>query len=83
VDEGAQYQMGDLDLTGVDEKTKAKLQETWSLKPGQPYDAAYVRTFLKNTNVLLPGDAWTISVHEAINDSDKTVDVTLKFTPKA
>ncbi len=82
VKEGPQYHMGELDLVGLDEQTKAKLQQAWSLHPGQPYDGAYAQMFLKNTHALFPGDSWKVAVHEAVNDSDTSVDVTLNFNSK-
>ena len=81
--EGDQYKMGELEIVGLDTQAKTHLQEAWSLREGDPYNADYAKKFLDATNRLLPaGVAWNITVHEAVNAKDKTVDVTLRFQPR-
>lgn len=79
VQEGNVYNMGELEIRGVDEKTKSKLVFDWKLAEGQVYDSSYVDRFLAESRKDLPVDSkWTTDVHEALND-DKTVDVTLRY----
>jgi outer membrane protein assembly factor BamA len=81
--EGDQFKMGDLDILGLDSGAKAHLQAAWKLGEGEPYNSDYPKKFLDETSRLLPvGVPWDIAVHEAVNEKDKTVDVTLRFTPK-
>jgi outer membrane translocation and assembly module TamA len=81
--EGDQFKMGELEFVGLDSQAKAHLQAAWKLGEGDPYDGEYPKQFLDETSRLLPrGVPWGISVHEAVNEKDKTVDVTLRFTPK-
>jgi len=78
--EGDQYKMGELEIVGLDTGAKAHLQDAWTLHEGEPYNADYAKKFLAATDRLLPaGVACAVSVHEAVNAKDKTVDVTIRF----
>lgn len=79
--EGDQFKMGELELLGLDSQTKDRLQEAWNLAEGQPYNASYPKLFLDTKLRALPGAShWKASVHESVDEKDKTVDVTIKFT---
>jgi outer membrane protein assembly factor BamA len=81
--EGDQFKMGDLDILGLDSQATAHLQAEWKLRPGDPYDGEYPQRFLDQTAQFLPrGVPWNASIHEAVNEDDKTVDVTLRFTAR-
>ena len=81
--EGDQFKMGELEILGLDSQSKSRIQEAWSLAQGQPYDASYPKTFLQANMKTLPGASeWKASIHEDVDERDKTVDVTLKFTPR-
>jgi outer membrane protein insertion porin family len=80
VNEGDQYKMGEVDLEGLDEKNKVRVQEAWTLREGEPYDGSYAKSFLKSLKDVLPNLNWRMQVHESINESDKSVDVSLHFT---
>ncbi|HUM07051.1 MAG TPA: POTRA domain-containing protein [Terriglobales bacterium] len=83
VAEGDQFKMGDLEIVGLDSQAKAHLQAEWKLQEGDPYNGEYAKQFLDRTSQLLPrGVPWNISIHEAVNEKDKTVDVTLRFTAR-
>ncbi|OLB24752.1 MAG: hypothetical protein AUH15_00335 [Acidobacteriales bacterium 13_2_20CM_55_8] len=82
VHEGDMYRMGELEIQGLDARTTARLVESWKLRGGDPYDASYPQQFLNDTNHLIPLAPWKISVHNSLNEKDKTVDVTLHFDPK-
>ena len=78
--EGDQYKMGELEIVGLDTGATAHLQNAWTLREGEPYNADYAKKFLDATNRLLPaGVSWGTSIHEAVNAKDKTVDVTIRF----
>jgi outer membrane protein assembly factor BamA len=84
IQEGAVYKMGELTIEGLDTQTTARLQEDWKLRGGDPYDASYPRRFLDETNQELAGmGAWKISVHEAVDDKEKVVDLTLHYDPQS
>ena len=84
VEEGDEFRMGELDLEGLDDKTHARLVEDWRLRQGETYDSSYPRRFIKDCQPDLPNAAqWEVKVDESVNDSDKTVDVTLRFIPKS
>jgi outer membrane protein assembly factor BamA len=82
VHEGDVYHMGELEIQGLDARTTARLVEGWKLRGGDVYDASYPQQFLNDTNRVIPLVSWKISVHNSLNEKDKTVDVTLRFDPK-
>jgi outer membrane protein assembly factor BamA len=78
--EGDQYKMGELEIVGLDTQATAHLQNAWTLHEGEPYNADYAKKFLEETNRLFPaGVPWAVSIHEAVNAKEKTVDVTVRF----
>jgi outer membrane protein insertion porin family len=78
--EGDQYKMGELEIAGLDTQAKARMQEAWTLREGQPYNADYPKKFLDDTRQLVPrGVPWAIGVHESLDAKDKTVDVEIRF----
>jgi outer membrane protein assembly factor BamA len=78
--EGDLYNMGELEILGLDTQAKARMQAAWSIRAGQPYNADYPRKFLYDTRDLVPrGVQWTVSVHETPDAKEKTVDVEIRF----
>jgi outer membrane protein assembly factor BamA len=78
--EGDQFKMGEFEIMGLDSQAKARLQAAWKLSEGQPYDSEYYKKFLEETSHFVPASvSWDIKVHEAVNEKDKTVDVTIRF----
>ncbi|HYL16552.1 MAG TPA: POTRA domain-containing protein [Terriglobales bacterium] len=83
VKEGDLYHMGDLDIEGLDDKAAARLREDWKLREGEPYDSSYPQRYLKDASADLPtGVRWGMKVNESLIEKDKTVDVTLLFSPE-
>jgi outer membrane protein assembly factor BamA len=86
VQEGPQYRMDKLEITGPPE-VAGKLQTRWELEPGAIFDAGYVKTFLDNNSSLLPAgfsessgvalfkdcSAATVSVHIHLTDDPQHV----------
>jgi len=84
VDEGAVYRMGKLTITGPDESTAARLEEASHLKPGQLYDRSYWPAYLRSTaGSLPPALRQTSAIKEDIDDTAKTVNVTISLGPQA
>jgi len=82
VDEGGIYKMGDLDLRGLDTRTTARLVNDWKLRGGDAYDSSYPKRFLKEAaEDFEPMGPWKISMHESLDQKEKTVDVTIRFDP--
>jgi outer membrane protein insertion porin family len=79
VREGDVYHMGDLEIRGVDNRTTARLVELWKLHAGDIFDDTYPKTFLdiafKDPSMV----GLTASVRQSMNESDKTVDISLHF----
>lgn len=83
VNEGELYRMGDVEIHGLDSRTTDRMRLAWGLKEGDPYDAGYPQRFLKQTgNLIAPNIKWGVSIHESVNQKEKTVDVELRFTPQ-
>jgi len=83
VQEGDQFKMGEFEVIGLDSQAKAHLQAAWKLREGDPYDGEYPKRFLNEASRLIPpGIPWAIGIHEAVNEKDKTVDVTIRFSAK-
>jgi len=80
ISEGNVYHFGELTIEGVDSKTAERLRERWSLRQGEPFDASYEIKFMKETRTLLPQGRWS-SAEAHLDESDKTVDVVLRYTP--
>ena len=77
ISEGDVYHMGDLEIRGLDSKTTARLQNDWTLRPGDVYDSSYPGRFVQQACKEI-GD-WNTSVHESVDEKDRTVDVAVRF----
>jgi outer membrane protein assembly factor BamA len=84
VDEGPLYHMGALEFRGIDNNLTARLRAAWKLRPGDVYDASYLKQFLPQARKLLPANLdWEVTPHVTALTRDKTVDVDLQYTAKA
>jgi outer membrane protein assembly factor BamA len=84
VDEGSVYRMGELEFRGIDNNLTARLRAAWKIRPGEVYDATYLKQFLPQARKLLPsGLDWEVDPHVTAITRDKTVDVDLQYTAKA
>jgi len=80
VQEGSVFHLGDLEIQGVDSKVADRLREAWTLRDTDPYDSSYPQKFIEQSWKLLPtGLNWMASIHEAVNEKDQTVDVSLRY----
>jgi outer membrane protein assembly factor BamA len=78
--EGDLYKMGEVEILGLDTQATARMQEAWTLREGQPYNADYPNKFVEDTGQLLPrGVRWAVSIHETLEATDKTVGVEIRF----
>lgn len=82
IEEGIQYRMGELNISGNGELPQ-KLERNWELKPGDPYDPAYLEKFLAENRELLPdgfdNDRDVLWLRDC---ADNTVNVTIELDPK-
>ena len=84
VNEDVVYHMGELEFRGIDNNLTARLRAAWKLRPGDVYDASYLKQFLPLARKLLPPSLdWEVSSHVTALTSSKTVDVDLQYTAKA
>ena len=52
INEGPQYRMGMLTISGLPESAINRLKGRWKLQPGDVYDASYLKEFMKKEMVL-------------------------------
>ena len=84
VTEGPVFHMGELEFRGIDNALTARLREAWKIRPGDVYDATYLKGFLVQARKLLPASMdWEVTPHVTAMARDKTVDVDLQYTAKA
>ena len=84
VDEGSVYHMGELEFRGIDNNLTARLRAAWKIRPGDVYDATYLKQYLPQARKLLPASLdWGVEPHVTAITRDKTVDVDLQYTAKA
>ncbi|MGC2821376.1 MAG: POTRA domain-containing protein [Candidatus Sulfotelmatobacter sp.] len=84
VTEGSVFHMGELEFRGIDNALTARLREAWKIRPGDVYDATYLKGFLVQARKLLPASMdWEVTPHVTALARDKTVDVDLQYTAKA
>ena len=83
VDEGIQYKMGELLITGLDDRTAGDLAKKWPIKPGQVFDGTCVRDFVKNTalpKIAASGKHFEhLDEHLERHKENATVDLALAF----
>jgi outer membrane protein assembly factor BamA len=86
--EGAQYRMGALTVTGLDERDTNNVRVRWRLLPGEVYDEGYLAEFLKKNLAEFLRDVVRegrqppykeAGVEVKPNHEKLTVDVLLKF----
>ncbi len=84
VQEGDLYRMGELQFRGLDNNLTARLRAAWKIRPGEVYDATYLKQFLPQARKLLPPTLdWEVDPHVTAIAREKTVDVDLQYTAKA
>jgi outer membrane protein assembly factor BamA len=84
VTEGAVYHMGELAFRGIDNNLEARLRAAWKIRPGDVYDATYLKQYLPQARKLLPTSVdWEVSSHVTALTRDKTIDVDLQYMAKA
>ena len=82
--EGAVFHMGELEFRGIDNNFTARLRAAWKIRPGDVYDATYLKEFLPQARKLLPASLdWEVAPHVTALAGSKTVDVDLQYTAKA
>jgi outer membrane protein assembly factor BamA len=84
VTEGYVYHMGELEFRGIDNNLTARLRAAWKLRPGDVYDATYLKQFLPQARKLLPANLdWEVSTHVTAITREKAVDVDVQYMAKA
>ena len=88
VHEDSLYRMGDLEFRGIDNSLTARLRAAWKLRPGDIYDATYLKQFLPEARKLLHPPSTGVSIptsppSPATKPSTSTCNTPPKRLPKA
>jgi outer membrane protein assembly factor BamA len=82
VQEGDVYHMGELDIHGLDKANTDRLKLAWKLAEDEVYDSSYPSRYLEGLKPpVIDVSQWNVTIHETVDNRDKTVDVTLRFDP--
>jgi Surface antigen variable number repeat len=82
VTEGPQFRMGNFIIKGLPEKDVLRLQERWTLKTGDIYDASYLGDFIKKLVVdklILPDLAKLLKTEQKPDRQRLVIDVIIDF----
>jgi outer membrane protein assembly factor BamA len=82
VTEGPQYRMGNFIVKGLPEKDVLRLQERWTLKAGDIYDATYLGDFIKKLvadKLILPDLAMLLKPEQKPDRQRLVIDVIIDF----
>ena len=83
IHEGRQYHMGHLQFAGIPDKIANDLVSKWKLKPGDIYDAAYLKEFLQKVAFPKLFEMKVTNTRPNIklqrNEQNATVDVEISF----
>lgn len=86
VNEGPQFRMGNLSVSGLSENGARMFKELWRIKPGELYDATYLGEFLKRLVDAggIPAEQMSRIKTEVKPDKQKlTVDVAIDFNARS
>lgn len=76
---GQQYRVRTVNVTGLPPEARTQFDQGWLLKPGDLFDPAYVRAFLKK-NTALRGLAGYVGTYKTETDPQaRQVDLTIAF----
>jgi outer membrane protein assembly factor BamA len=84
--EGNQYHLGAFKVSGYDDKTAERIRKSWQLKPGDVYDASYLKEFGKRglPGALADSPAAVKAGHPSLstrpNNETSTVDVDISLS---
>ena len=82
IEEGIQHRMGQLKIERKNDVAE-ELKTTWKLKPGKPYDPAYLERFLTQNRESLPDEFNNDRDVLWLRDcSDITINVTIELDPR-
>lgn len=83
VDEGPQFTMGKLSVTGASQKDADALTRKWILKPGQVFDSTASDEFRVSREVAsIVGSGRLLTIDLAVPKGTHVVDVTLTLKPR-
>ena len=86
VNEGDQYHMGELVITGLSPNAEGRIRAAWQLQAGQPFDATYADDLFTKLEMPTPQIFGDLPIHYSmeghllrVNEMTHTVDVLIDF----
>jgi outer membrane protein insertion porin family len=76
---GPQYHIHTVKTPGLSDEQQKQFNSAWSMNPGDPYDAAYVNTFLTKNTSLSTLSGYSASSQVLVNPDSHAVDLTITF----
>ena len=76
---GEQFRLHSVVVQGLSPEAKAQFDSSWKLKPGELYDADYVRAFITNNTAMLSLNNYAGSFQAQADPQTRLVDLTLNF----
>ncbi|HUS19868.1 MAG TPA: hypothetical protein VMZ25_09475, partial [Terriglobales bacterium] len=77
IKEGDHFNMGKLDIAGLQPSSEDRVRQKWRMREGDPYDPGYVKTFFANHFRLPPGVSYVVEQSEG--EAPNSIDLTLVF----
>jgi outer membrane protein assembly factor BamA len=71
VEEGSQFRLGELTITGMDDQDADALRKKWTLKTGDIYDDSYIQQFRKENGTKTR----RLTVEPAIDAARRVIDL--------
>ena len=78
---GEQYRLHSVEVQGLPPDAHAQFDIAWKMKPGELYDADYVRTFIVNNTAMQRLTNFVGSFQAAADPATHLVDLTVTFLP--
>ena len=78
ISEGPQFRMGELTISGMDDKEAEALRKKWRLKPGDVYDEAYAQQFRSENGT----PTTRLSLEPGLDAEKRVVDVRIVARPR-
>jgi outer membrane protein insertion porin family len=82
VNEGEQYRMGRIEISGIDGDAAGRILAAWRMREGDPYDATYHTRFLRENSGKIPASLSRMRIKTSTQiNPDRSVNVLLIFMP--
>jgi outer membrane protein assembly factor BamA len=78
VEEGSQFRLGELTMTGLSDQDADALRKKWTLKTGDIYDDSFIQQFRKENGT----STRRLTLEPAIDTARKVIDLKIVAAPR-